>query len=86
MVHRAAVLTHTPLTPGVGSNLLLLKVDMLQIKFKEMEHKAQCERIFCPNTQPQLPRLGQKVKLFVCQRRNINSKNLTSLLPDNTSS
>ena len=58
---------------------------MLQIEFKGMEHKAPYKRIFCPNTQPQLPRLGQKVKLFACQRRDINSTNLTSVLPGNTS-
>ena len=72
------VLTHTIDPWGGVKPFLLLKVHMLQIKFKGMEHKATCKRIFCPNTQPQLLRMGQKVKLFGCQRRDINSTNLTS--------
>ena len=40
---------------GVGSKVktfFFLKVVMLHIKFKGMEHRTPCKNIFCPYTQP----------------------------------
>ena len=55
---------HTPAAPGVGSNIFFfLKVVMLLIKLKGMEHRAPCKHIFCPYT-PSTRGLGQKVKTF----------------------
>ena len=45
---------HTPLTPGVGSNVFFsfLKVFMLRIKLTGMKQRKQCKHICCPFTCP----------------------------------
>ena len=44
--------THTPSTPGVRSKVefFFLKVVMLHIKLKGIEHRAPCKHIFFPLT------------------------------------
>ena len=46
---------HTFSTPGGGveGQNFFLKVVMLHIKFKGMEHRAPCKHTFCPYTRPQ---------------------------------
>ena len=49
---------HTPSTPGVGQKVetfFLLKVVMLHMKLKGIEHRAPCKHTFCPYTHPQTP-------------------------------
>ena len=41
-----------------------LKVVMLHIKLKGMEHRAPCKHIFCAYTHPWSMGWGQKVKTF----------------------
>ena len=58
---------HTPSIPGVGSKcqrIFLLKVVMLQIKLKEMEHRAPCKHKVCPYTHPQTPDGVKRSNLF----------------------
>ena len=46
---------HTHSTPGMRSkvNIFFLKVAMLDIKLKGMEHSVPCKHIFCPYTHSQ---------------------------------
>ena len=56
---------HTSSEPGVGSKCqnIFLKVVMLHIKLKEMEHRAPCKHILCPYTYtPSAPVVGTKAK------------------------
>ena len=39
---------HTPSTPEVGLNIFLLKVVVLHITWKGIEHRAPCKDILCP--------------------------------------
>ena len=58
---------HTPSNPWVGQKVktcIFLKVVLLHIKLKRMEHRASCKRIFCPYTHPQHLGWGQMVKTF----------------------
>ena len=66
------VLTHT-LDPGVESKqLILLKVVMLHIRLKGMEHhRAPCKHIFCPNTHPRPLWWDQKVKIFFIKTSHV---------------
>ena len=63
---------HTPSTPGVGSNVktFFLKVVMLHIKLKGMEHKAH---MLCTHT-PSTPRWGQNVIFLKVVMLHIKSK------------
>ena len=57
---------HTLSTPGVGSKVktfFILKVVMLHIKLKGMEHRAPCKHIFYSYTHPQ-PLDGVKKSTF----------------------
>ena len=59
---------HTPLTLKVGSKVktcFFLKIVMLHIKLKGMEHRAPCKHIFYPYTQPVSLGWGQMVKIFL---------------------
>ena len=50
------LLEYTPIGPRGGVKKLthvFLKVVLLHIKLKGMEHRAQCKHIFCHNTHPQ---------------------------------
>ena len=56
--------SHT-LGPGVGSEgHFLLKVVLLHIKLKGLEHRAPCKNILCPYTHPQALGCGQNVMKF----------------------
>ena len=44
---------HASSTPGVASKHFCLKVDMLNIKVKEIKHTITYKQIFCPYTLPQ---------------------------------
>ena len=53
---QAHILSFHTLDPWVrikGQNIFSLKVVMLHIKLKGMEHRAPCKHIICPYTQPQ---------------------------------
>ena len=57
----------TPSTPDEGSkgkNIFFLKVVMLHIKLKGMEHRGPYKHIFCPYTHPRPLGRRQKVKIF----------------------
>ena len=69
-----------------------LKVVMLHIKLKGMEHRAPCKYILCPYTHPCPVGSGQKAKTFFSQcghveyqikgnevKTNIEAKSLTFL-------
>ena len=43
----------------------LLKVVMLRIKLKGMDHKAPCKNIFCPYTHPWSLGWDQKIKTYL---------------------
>ena len=61
------LLVDTSLTPGVGSkgqNIFFLKVIMLHIKIKGIEHRAPCKHIFCLYTHPWPLGWDQKVKTY----------------------
>ena len=48
-----------------------LKVVMLYIKLKRMEHRAKCKYIFCPYMYPWPLGLGQKVKTFFSENSHV---------------
>ena len=56
---QAQNLTHTPGVESKSQNIFFLKVVMLYMKLKGLEHVAPCKHIFCPYTHPR-PRGGVK--------------------------
>ena len=63
----------TPSTWGWGQNcfFFFLKVVMLHIKLKRVEHRTPCKHIFCPYAHPRLLGLGQKVKTFFSESNHV---------------
>ena len=57
---------HTPSTPGMGSNgqnIYFLKVVILHLKLKGMEHRAPYEHIFCPKVnKPECGHVAYQIK------------------------
>ena len=45
-------------------SIFFLKVVMLNIKLKGMQHRSPHKHLFCPFTHSQPPGVGQKVKTF----------------------
>ena len=68
---------HTPLAPGVGSKVktvFFLKVVVLHIKLKGMEHRPPCKHIFCPYAHPRPDGCGQMSEYFFSESSQTNQR------------
>ena len=53
------------------SNIVLLKVVMLHIKLKGMEHRVPCKHIVCPNTYPQPTDGAKRSNHFIAENSHV---------------